>query len=104
MWAAKFDGDPTNGRPFDGAIMDQYTSSGKLPGIVGNVDLNVFYGTKDEFLSMGKPLIGVQPVPPTGTPGIDPTIQDKLDAQTNILTKILVIVQAIWDTISRIFK
>lgn len=106
IWAAKFDNDPTNGRPFDGAVIDQYTSDGKLPGISGRVDLNVAYMTKAEFLALGKPItiIGTQPPAPTGTPGIDPSISDKLDVQTNLLNQILVLLKELVAAFSRVFK
>jgi GH25 family lysozyme M1 (1,4-beta-N-acetylmuramidase) len=103
IWAAQFDDNPAL-RPFDGAIMHQYTSSGKLPGITGKVDLNVFFGTKDELIGLGKPLSQVQPPIPNGNPSVDPTIGDKLDAQTDLLKKILVILQELVAKFASIFK
>jgi lysozyme len=103
VWAAHY-GLAAEARPFPEAIAHQYTSSGKLPGATGNLDLNVFFGTVDEFKALGKPLSSVQTPPPTGTPGVDHTLSDKIDAQTSILNQILVIVQHIWTVISKVFK
>lgn len=48
----------------------QYTSSGRLPGYNGNLDLNVFYGTREDWLSYcatsGTP---TQPTPNTDATG-----------------------------------
>lgn len=105
VWAAKFDNDP-DGRPFPEAIMHQYTSSGKLPGITGAVDLNVFWGTADQFKALGTPISVVVPQPPapTGTPGVDHTLSDKIDAQTGLLQTILSIVQHILSILTGVFK
>lgn len=40
---------------FDEYYMHQYTSRGKLDGYEGNLDLNKFYGTKDEWRMLSQP-------------------------------------------------
>lgn len=55
-----------------GAIMWQYTSSGRLEGFDGNLDLNVFYGTKENWLAYTvKDGETTQPIP---TPEPTPTV------------------------------
>jgi GH25 family lysozyme M1 (1,4-beta-N-acetylmuramidase) len=55
LWLAKYDERtdsvqvPHFGRP----VMKQYSKKGKLPGIAGNVDLNVFYGSPDDLRFYG---------------------------------------------------
>jgi lysozyme len=59
--------------------MWQYTSRGSLPGIVGNVDLNLFYGTVDIFKKYGKPAPAPAPIPvpvPEPTPIPPPPIPE----------------------------
>lgn len=57
LWLAKYDGapgaTPQAGRwPF--CAMKQYTSSGHVPGIGGNVDMDAFYGDLGALLRYGK--------------------------------------------------
>lgn len=59
--------------------MKQYTSSGQVPGIVGNVDLDVFYGDLGQFQAYGKqggspapaPAPAPAPTPPAPAPSND---------------------------------
>lgn len=53
---------------YPGCVMQQYTSSGKIDGIPGNVDCNYFYGEFDE---------GEEPV----TPGVDITVTYRVRTQ-----------------------
>jgi lysozyme len=41
----------------------QWTSSGHPPGIPGSVDLNVFYGSRDDLLALTRPPVARPPVP-----------------------------------------
>jgi hypothetical protein len=73
VWAAHY-GEEATQRPFPEAIMHQYTSNGVLPGIAGAVDLNVFFGTLQQFLLLGAAISPEpEPVPPPNpTPTPDP--------------------------------
>lgn len=65
---------PSSLRGFSSLAWLQYTSSASVAGIVGNVDLNVFYGTLDELRSQ---LLGVgAPPPPPAPPEEDLSIVD----------------------------
>jgi GH25 family lysozyme M1 (1,4-beta-N-acetylmuramidase) len=57
VWIAKYG--PNDGQPHNQPVCDlwQYTSVGKLDGIVGNVDLNQLTGTKTLDFFTGKPKI-----------------------------------------------
>lgn len=88
LWLAAWNNDPeatlTN-KPY---VMHQYTSNGNVPGIAGRVDLDMWFGTKEQFNKYGYhkpiPIPTPQPVPippviippdpvPTPTPNPDPT-------------------------------
>jgi lysozyme len=63
----------TNGAPrtdWPFVAIKQYTSSGRVPGINGNVDLDVFYGDLTAFQRYGKQ--NGQPQPPRPTPSPTP--------------------------------
>ena len=49
LWLADYTGSPDVKCTYQ-----QYTSSGKVPGINGNVDMNYFFGEKQEEEQMGK--------------------------------------------------
>ena len=49
LWLADYTGNPDVKCTYQ-----QYTSSGKVPGINGNVDMNYFFGEKQEEEQMGK--------------------------------------------------
>jgi len=56
-WASQYPARPaldTPPAPYKGWVpkLWQWTSSGEVPGIPGRVDLNVFYGTRDELLAL----------------------------------------------------
>lgn len=56
LWVADYDNDPDSPPPFGKwpfAAMKQYTNSLSVPGIVGGVDGNAFYGTHDAFKKYG---------------------------------------------------
>ncbi len=54
--------------PFDKFVMHQYTSHGRIPGWNGNLDMNRFYGSVDEWNALARgeaapePLKGADPV------------------------------------------
>lgn len=67
-----------------GFKMWQYTSHGRLPGYPGNLDLNVFYGTRTDVVALGVTRI---PATPDGSPGttppadrIPPTVEQPIQA------------------------
>lgn len=66
LWLAAWDGKPDrpDGSPWPFVAMKQYTSSGSLPGIRGRVDLNVFYGSREQLLKYGKPAAAEPPPAP----------------------------------------
>lgn len=90
VWVAWYDKDPNGDLPVNGKIyvMHQYTSEGTHPGIAGNVDLNMWYGTVLQFKKYGyhaptgdisgatpSPVIAPpQPAEPTPTPPPAPVI------------------------------
>lgn len=39
---------------FDTALMHQYSSGGKLPGYEGRLDLDIFYGTREDWIDLCK--------------------------------------------------
>lgn len=55
LWLAVYDGStsPPASGAWPGAAMKQYTSSGTVAGIAGQVDLDVFYGTVDQLAKYG---------------------------------------------------
>ena len=56
LWLAQWDGSPqapTATGPWRFAAIKQYSDQGTTPGIAGAVDLDVFYGTPDEFRAYG---------------------------------------------------
>lgn len=63
----------------------QYTSRGRLAGYEGDLDLNVFYGTREELMSYGtRPPVIIPPDPnpdpePAKLPGLDDKIRDLVD-------------------------
>lgn len=56
LWLAKYDGnqDQPPGGPWPATAMKQFTDKGKVPGIAGGVDLNVFYGDLKALAKYGK--------------------------------------------------
>lgn len=62
LWLAAYSNvKPTSPLPWSDYKLWQYSSTGKVAGIAGNVDLNYFYGTLDELKSLGKPNIEKPP-------------------------------------------
>lgn len=73
-----------------GFRMLQYTSQGRLPGWAGDLDLNVWYGTRADATALGVTVIpstpGVPPVPVPAVktvPGIDDTIRSLVEYYGN---------------------
>lgn len=57
LWLAKYDlkhDDPGVVGDWPKAVMKQYSDKGKVPGIAGNVDVNVFYGDKAALAALSK--------------------------------------------------
>lgn len=70
VWVAWYDRDPNQDLPVNGTyVMHQYTSSGAVPGIVGRVDLDAWYGTVAQFKKYGYHA----PPAPQPTPPPNPT-------------------------------
>lgn len=71
LWVAAYTGSPTNNTFFAGefsrAAMQQWTSSQKVPGIVGNVDGNVFFGDMNALKKYGVPPVAPNPPQPPAT-------------------------------------
>lgn len=56
LWVAHYDIDPQGDVPikwWTWYVMHQYTSTGRMPGIGGNVDINVFFGSVVQFKRYG---------------------------------------------------
>lgn len=70
LWLAQYDGKPTgtNKTPWPSVAFKQYTSSGAIGGVAGNVDLDSFLGTKDDFKKYGYG--GASTEPATANEGI----------------------------------
>lgn len=84
FWIAWYGRDPESDLPVAGTyVMHQYTSTGQVPGIAGNVDLDAWYGTVEQFKKYGyhapatpspAPVPTPEPVPvPTPEPSPTPT-------------------------------
>lgn len=64
-----------------GFIMWQYTFTGRLPGYAGDLDLNVFYGTRADLLAMGATRLLEDPKP---DPEPDPDTKLVLEAHEKL--------------------
>jgi lysozyme len=55
LWIASYDGNPTSvpKTPWPTTAMKQYSSSGSVPGIIGNVDMNTFFGNEETYKKYG---------------------------------------------------
>jgi lysozyme len=78
LWEAKYTGDPSS-KPDDlpgwVEVMIQYTASGSVPGVHGNVDLNTFLGSREDWLALGKPGV-VEPPKPEPKPDLRALVDD----------------------------
>jgi lysozyme len=56
LWLARYDGSthPVGSGRWPALAMKQYSRSGRLPGVAGAVDLDVFYGTTDQLRAYGR--------------------------------------------------
>ncbi|MCC6622201.1 MAG: hydrolase [Deltaproteobacteria bacterium] len=52
--------------PWDDWVVWQYSATGRVDGIAGDVDLNRFDGTLDELRELGEPTPGPEPTPEPG--------------------------------------
>jgi lysozyme len=69
LWIARYSSvEPTVSGAWSTWNIWQYTSSAKVPGIEGNVDVNWFNGTRDQLLALadGGSCNGLTPAAPTG--------------------------------------
>jgi hypothetical protein len=82
LWIAAWNNDPNATLTNKMYVMHQYTSSGSVPGINGRVDLDMWFGTLDQFKKYGykSPVIQTPPpapapvpVPPAPSPAPAPT-------------------------------
>lgn len=68
LWLAAYQGSmPNPPAPWDHITFWQFSSSGRVPGIDGDVDLNEFNGTLEELRALGR--TGAVPVEPDGPVG-----------------------------------
>lgn len=66
LWVAHYGIDPQGNVPikwFPTYVMHQYTSTGRMPGIDGDVDINVFYGSVVQFKRYGYNVAAPAPTP-----------------------------------------
>jgi GH25 family lysozyme M1 (1,4-beta-N-acetylmuramidase) len=71
LWLAAYQSQPPPApAPWPFVAIWQYSSSGYVPGISGNVDLNWFHGSREQLLAYGLP--GETPPPPDPEPEPDP--------------------------------
>lgn len=76
LWLAAYQSTmPRPLAPWDTVAFWQYSSTGRVPGIAGDVDLNVFNGAPDRLALYGKPGEIVLPVP---IPGLMPAQEPDL--------------------------
>lgn len=89
LWIAAWNNDPNATLTNKTYVMHQYTSSGSVPGINGRVDMDMWFGTIEQFKKYGfQPSVTPAPVPepvpvppvvvtptpePTPAPPVDPT-------------------------------
>ena len=77
LWLASYQADGVgNTGKWPSMAMQQTTSTQQVPGIVGNVDRDIFFGDVNQFKAYGykKPVIvpPTPPTPPTAQPGTNP--------------------------------
>lgn len=64
LWLAAYTGTmPPAPPPWTEVTIWQHSASGHVPGIVGDVDLNEFRGTREQLLALGTPGANVEPTP-----------------------------------------
>jgi lysozyme len=69
LWLAAYQATmPRPPAPWSFVAIWQHTSSGRVPGIDGDVDLNVFNGPRERLSLYGKPGGVVEPEPPIPAP------------------------------------
>lgn len=75
VYVAWYDRSPEDNLPVPGMyVMHQYSSTGSVPGISGNVDLDMFFGTVEQFKKYGYHAPTPTPEPaPTPVPEPVPT-------------------------------
>jgi GH25 family lysozyme M1 (1,4-beta-N-acetylmuramidase) len=77
FWIAWYGKDPNQDLPVDGTyVMHQYTSSGQVAGVAGNVDMDAVYMSPEQFSLYGfhEPVVPVTPpVPVIPPPTPEPT-------------------------------
>lgn len=74
FWIAWYGQNPEGTLPVHGSyVMHQYTSDGSVPGIAGRVDLDAWFGSKDQFNKYGyHSSAPTSPAPTPAPPAPDP--------------------------------
>lgn len=79
LWLAAYQGQmPAAPAPWQFVAFWQHSDAGRVPGIAGNVDLNVFNGPADHIRLYGKPGVGPQPEPAPSPYAVGPGILAKM--------------------------
>ncbi len=104
LWVAAYTYDPNNNNFVTGAwsfaAIQQYSNNLQVPGIVGGVDANVFFGDKNTFNKYGfhKPIVVVTPpvAPPVVTPPPTPPTQPPAPCSKCIQAKEIIYAKNFW--------
>lgn len=105
LWLAHYDrqpGDDLSAQPLGKPAMHQYTSKGMLLGVNGSVDLNIFYGTLQDFRALGK--VHTDELEPTPIPGTDPLPTPKPVPNSDLSEQIAAFFKAVVEAFKSIFK
>lgn len=87
LWLASYQGSmPAAPSPWTFPAIWQYTDKGSVPGIAGNVDLNMFCGSLERLPLYGKPAGAVAEPPPPDPPPSQPITRDEIDVLITTLT------------------
>lgn len=79
LWLAAYQADlPETPAPWPQVSFWQYSDNGRVPGVVGPSDMNVFNGMVDRIPMLGKPDIGIPPDPANPEYNVGPGILDKM--------------------------
>lgn len=91
LWLANFNNTPGAGldNPLKIPVLHQYTSSGKVKGVTGNVDLNVFFDP--DFATLAAKLPAFEPAPAPG-------VEERLNALESIIKLITAFLDRIFNS------
>lgn len=86
LWLAAYQASmPAPPAPWDVVAFWQHSSTGRVPGIVGDVDLNVFNGDVSRLAFYGKPgAVVTPPSPPAGQYAVGKGILDAMTAHGDV--------------------